>query len=86
MQDIEQAIRERAYDLWISDGRQDGRAEAHWLAAQREVLASSLENLGSVSATIKSERKHPPRRRPSTRKTHEEPRQAREPDSVRAAF
>ena len=57
MQDIEQAIRERAYDLWISDGRQDGRAEAHWLTAQREVLASSLENLGSVSATIKSKKR-----------------------------
>jgi Protein of unknown function (DUF2934) len=50
MQDVERAIRERAYHLWIADGRQDGNAEAHWLTAQREVLAASLENLGSVSA------------------------------------
>jgi hypothetical protein len=57
MQDVEQAIRERAYDLLIREGRQDGSAEAHWLTAQREVLASSLENLGSVSATIKSKKR-----------------------------
>jgi hypothetical protein len=42
MQDVEQAIRQRAYDLWICEGRQDGNAETHWLAAQREVLASSF--------------------------------------------
>lgn len=53
MQDVEQAIRERAYHLWVAEGRPDGTAEAHWLAAQREILASSLENLGTVSATSK---------------------------------
>jgi hypothetical protein len=30
MQDLEQAIRERAYHLWTADGRQEGNAEAHW--------------------------------------------------------
>ena len=49
MQDLEQAIRERAYHLWIEKGCQDGNAETHWLAAQREVLASSLSTLGSVA-------------------------------------
>ena len=53
MHDLEQAIRERAYHLWVANGRQDGNAEAHWLAAQREVLASSLESLGSVSTSLK---------------------------------
>ena len=57
MQDVEQAIRERAYDLWIREGRQDGSAEAHWLTAQREILACTLENLGSVSATAKSKKR-----------------------------
>jgi hypothetical protein len=56
MQDVERAIRERAYHLWIADGRQDGNAEAHWLTAQREVLAASLENLGSVSADTKTKK------------------------------
>jgi DUF2934 family protein len=49
MQDLEQAIRERAYHLWMEQGCQDGSAETHWLAAQREVLASSLSTLGSVA-------------------------------------
>jgi Protein of unknown function (DUF2934) len=42
MQDLEQSIRERAYHLWIESGCTDGNAEAHWLAAQREVLSASL--------------------------------------------
>jgi hypothetical protein len=43
MQDLEQAIRERAYHLWIADGRPDGNAEAYWLNAQREILTTSLD-------------------------------------------
>jgi hypothetical protein len=38
MKDIEQAIRERAYQFW-SEGK-EGHAESHWLAAQREVLGA----------------------------------------------
>jgi hypothetical protein len=48
MQDLEQAIRERAYDLWIADGCRDGFADRHWLVAQREVLASSLAAIARV--------------------------------------
>jgi hypothetical protein len=50
MHDLEQTIRERAYHLWVAGGRRDGNAEVHWLAAQHEVLASSLQSPGSVSA------------------------------------
>jgi DUF2934 family protein len=53
MQDLEQAIRERAYHLWAADGYRDGNADAYWLAAQREVLASSLESVGRVKKTAK---------------------------------
>jgi hypothetical protein len=53
MQDLDQAIRDRAYQLWLAEGRQDGNAEAHWLAAQREVLASSLEGLGTAGVAPK---------------------------------
>jgi hypothetical protein len=42
MQDLEQTIRQRAYHLWVEGGRKDGDADAHWLAAQREVLSASL--------------------------------------------
>jgi hypothetical protein len=42
MQDLEQAIRERAYHLWIESGHEDGNADAHWLLAQREILSTSF--------------------------------------------
>ena len=51
MQDLEQAIRERAYGLWIEGGCTDGNADEHWLAAQREVLSTSLATVARVSAT-----------------------------------
>ena len=39
--DAEQRIREQAYQLWLQEGRPEGRAEAHWkmackLDAERE--------------------------------------------------
>jgi DUF2934 family protein len=49
MQDLEQSMRERAYHLWIADGCRDGRADTHWLAAQREVLARSLGGIARVT-------------------------------------
>ena len=49
MQDLEQSIRERAYHLWIEGGCQDGHANAHWLAAQREVLGALLGAIGRVT-------------------------------------
>jgi hypothetical protein len=49
MQNREQAIRERAYHLWIEGGREDGHAQSHWLAAQREVLAGSLSGIARVA-------------------------------------
>ncbi len=49
MQDMEQAIRERAYHLWVAEGRPDGSADRHWLAAQRDVLAASLGEMGRVT-------------------------------------
>jgi hypothetical protein len=51
MQDVEQAIRERAYQLWIDSGRDDGSAELHWITAQREVLSGSLKELGRVMSS-----------------------------------
>jgi hypothetical protein len=49
MNDLEQAIRERAYHLWIAEGCHEGFADKHWLAAQREVLASSLASIARVT-------------------------------------
>ena len=37
---LEDRIRERAYAIWNANGRIDGEADQHWLAAEREVLAT----------------------------------------------
>jgi hypothetical protein len=50
MQDVEQAIRERAYHFWLADGRPSGNAEAYWFAAQREILATSLGSFAPLTA------------------------------------
>ena len=40
-QTLENRIRERAYEMWTAHGCVHGQAEQHWLAAEREVLATS---------------------------------------------
>ena len=41
MDNLDEAIRERAYHLWVADGRPEGNPDNYWLNAQRELLASS---------------------------------------------
>jgi Protein of unknown function (DUF2934) len=48
MEQMEEAIRERAYHLWIADGRPDGNPDAYWLNAQHEMLMHSVD--GAVAA------------------------------------
>jgi len=57
MQDLEQAIRERAYGLWIESGCPNGNAEEHLLAAQREVLSASLGTFARVSVNERRSKK-----------------------------
>ena len=40
MKDLEQQIRERAYQLWVAEGSCDGESDRHWLAAESELLAA----------------------------------------------
>jgi len=57
---LEHRIRERAYEIWNADGRADGKADEHWLAAERELLASlSVYSPGPATKP----RKSPGRRR-----------------------
>ena len=51
MQNMEEAIRERAYQLWVDSGFEHGNADAHWLAAQREILSASLGAMGRVAGS-----------------------------------
>jgi hypothetical protein len=65
MQDLEHAIRERAYHLWVADGRPEGNSDVYWFSAQREILTTSLDSTEntaspsthSVSATTKPAKK-----------------------------
>ena len=50
MPNLEEAIRERAYHLWIADGQPEGQADIYWLNAQREILTTSVERSGSEAA------------------------------------
>ena len=50
MQDLEHAIRELAYHLWIADGRPEGNADVYWLNAQREILTTSLNSTETVAS------------------------------------
>jgi hypothetical protein len=51
MQDLDQAIRERAYQLWVESGCEDGNSDAHWLTAQREILSASLAETGRLDGS-----------------------------------
>jgi DUF2934 family protein len=70
MEHPDETIRERAYQLWIADGRPDGNSDAYWLNAQREMLLQSIGRAGAeapVSATAEPGEK-PKVKRPRKRK------------------
>lgn len=51
MDNMELAIRERAYHLWMAAGSPHGNSDAFWLSAQREMLAISLGAIARVTVT-----------------------------------
>jgi hypothetical protein len=70
MPNLEEAIRERAYHLWIADGQPDGNADIYWLNAQRELLAISVEGSASyTAAAVATEPAKKARRARSTKGT-----------------
>ena len=48
----EQAIRERADEIWEQEGRPDGKDLDHWLRAEAEIIAAT-EGQSSRSLTAK---------------------------------
>ncbi len=38
---FEEQVRQRAYEIWTAEGRHDGLAHRHWLAAERDVRAGA---------------------------------------------
>jgi hypothetical protein len=60
MPNVEEEIRERAYHLWMADGQPEGKADIHWLNAQREILTASVES--SAAAAVDTMAMKPARR------------------------
>ncbi len=48
--DFEQTIRERAYFIWLAADCELGNADAHWLAAEADILSAAMEAAGRVMA------------------------------------
>jgi hypothetical protein len=56
VKDVEQAIRESAYHLWIESGCRHGQSDQHWLAAQRSILGALLGAKDQAEAKPKKTR------------------------------
>ena len=52
MESLEEAIRERAYQLWVADGRPEGNPDNYWLNAQREMLASAADRAVTEDSAV----------------------------------
>ena len=55
-QSLEIRIRERAYEIWTEHGCVHGQAQQHWLAAERDVLATSTAVLAGKTNPKKKPR------------------------------
>jgi hypothetical protein len=49
---LEEKIRERAYELWMRHGSQPGQADEYWYQAEREILGESSEATGTEPAPL----------------------------------
>ncbi len=47
---FEQQVRERAYQLWMAGGRENGLAESHWLSAERAMMNEVARPRAKVAA------------------------------------
>jgi hypothetical protein len=60
MIDLEQKIRERAYQIWEQEGCVDGRAEQHWQMAKLELTVAgeaSTDGIDTVVQPVKKTRR-----------------------------
>jgi hypothetical protein len=49
---LEEKIRERAYELWIRHGSLPGRADEYWYEAEREIIGGADEGEGASPPPI----------------------------------
>jgi hypothetical protein len=71
---LDHRIKERAYQLWVQEGRPHGRDLEHWLQAER-TLGASAEAAGNPSqkaAATPRKRAARPRKTPASAPPHPE--------------
>jgi hypothetical protein len=72
--DFEQRVRERAYELWVQEGRPSGRDAEHWLrseeATRAELAAAALAKMSKPKAAPRKKASAPRRARPAAALTH----------------
>jgi hypothetical protein len=61
--DRDSRVRDRAYRIWLSQGRPDGHDAAHWHQAQREIEAEDAGSAGGKPAPARPAR---PKKAPVT--------------------
>ena len=49
-QAIEQRIRERAYEIWMATGCENGLADLHWLSAEQAVMDEASQPAAAKKA------------------------------------
>jgi Protein of unknown function (DUF2934) len=59
-QNLENRIRERAYEIWTAHGCVHDQADRHWLAAEREILAAKPAAAPAGKPTSQKKRHSPP--------------------------
>ena len=57
--DRDARIRDRAYQIWLREGRRHGHHEAHWQQAVREIEAEEASSSGTGKAPARSSGSRP---------------------------
>ena len=70
---LQHRIRERAYEIWSAEGRTHGRAEQHWLAAERQVLSEMAAQVSVPAEPVGQKKTVPARQRRSITNVRPQP-------------
>ncbi len=60
VEEIQNLIRQRAYELWVAEGQPAGMEQQHWFAAEREVL-EEVDRSGATGRAASAVTAHEPR-------------------------
>lgn len=52
---LREEVEHRAYEIWESEGRPDGRDVDHWLAAERHLLGADRQVTQTPTGAVRSE-------------------------------